>query len=90
METLYTIATSARSSQLPVDIGGDHNAWAELEVSNTRTQTTYAEGDKSSIVDLPFVDPKLMGDRIVRMVSHCYMDSNYYASCTTCKVQKVE
>ena len=71
------IANSAISSQLPVVIRGDFNAWAEewgnvrtnhrdrvpetfatleLEVANTGTRPTYDKGDKSSIVDLTFVD----------------------------------
>ena len=37
----------------------------ELEIANnTRTRPTYAKGGKSTIVDLTFVDPSLIGDRL--------------------------
>ena len=51
----------------------------ELEVANTETQPTYDKGDKSSIVDLTFVDPKLMRDRLDWKVSDRYTGSDHFA-----------
>ena len=79
--SLDTIVASARTSTLPIVIGGDFNAWAtewrskktnhrgrtlleafailELEIANIEAMPTYIKGEKSSIVDLTFVDPRL-------------------------------
>ena len=84
--SLDAFVASARTSRLPVMIGGDFNAWAtewgsaktnhrgcmlleaiamlELEIANSGKTPTYTKGGKTSIVDLTFVNPRLMGKEL--------------------------
>ena len=99
--SLDVIVASARTSTLPVVIGGDFNAWAtewgsnktnhrgrtlleafamlELEIANIGTMPTYTKGEKSSIVDLTFVDPRLSRESSYWHVSDRYTGSDHRA-----------
>ena len=54
-------------------------ATLELDIANTGYPSTYAKGDKSSIVELTFVDPALMVDKLVCTVSDQYTGSDQFA-----------
>ena len=99
--SLDAVVASARTSRLPVMIGGDFNAWAtewgsaetnhrgcmlleaiamlELEIANSGKTPTYTKGGKTSIVDLTFVNPRLMGKELDWRVSHRYTGSYHQA-----------
>ena len=99
--SLDSIVASARTSKLPIVIGGDFNAWAtewgsartnyrgrllleafgtlEVEIANTGTKPTFTKGHKSSIVDLTFIDPRLMDDGLGWRVSNRYTGSDHQA-----------
>ena len=51
----------------------------ELEIVNTGSRPTYGKGGKSSTVNLSFVDPTLMGDRLDWNVSEQYTVSDNFA-----------
>ena len=57
----------------------DSMATLELEVADTRTQPTHANGGKSSTVDLTFVNPRLIRDRLDWKVSDRYAGSDHFA-----------
>ena len=54
-------------------------ATLEVEIANTGTRPPYAKAGKSSIIDLTFVDPRLMGDRLDWSVRDCYTGSDHFA-----------
>ena len=98
---LDTIVASAKTSTLPIVIGGDFNAWAtewgskktnhrgrtvledfailKLEIANIGVSPTYIKGEKSSIVDLTFVDPRLSREDSYWQVSDPYTGSDHRA-----------
>lgn len=104
---LDALIADARSSRLPIAIGGDFNAWATewgstrtnhrgrvllesfailgLEVANTGGDPTCARVDRSSVVDLTFVDVRLMGGRLNWHISERYTGSDHHA--IVCRLQ---